>query len=67
MLKLVGLFSPPVREVNEMLYEFTAPFVMDSSRFQKAFGMAPTPHVEGVRRTLAWFREAAVARLTSAL
>lgn len=57
MLKLVGLFSPPVREVNEMLYEFTAPFVMDSSRFQKAFGMAPTPHVEGVRRTLAWFRE----------
>jgi nucleoside-diphosphate-sugar epimerase len=46
-----------VREVYEMLYEFTEPFVMDSSRFQAAFGMSPTPHLEGVRRTLAWFRE----------
>ncbi len=56
MLKLVGLFVPAVREVNEMMYEFTAPFVMDSSRFQKAFGLAPTPHTEGVRRTVEWFR-----------
>ncbi|HRF47932.1 MAG TPA: NAD-dependent epimerase/dehydratase family protein [Anaerolineales bacterium] len=56
MLKLVGMFTPAVREVNEMLYEFTAPFVMDSSRFQHQFGQQPTPHVEGVRRTVAWFR-----------
>jgi len=50
------MFTPAVREVNEMLYEFTAPFVMDSSRFQHQFGQQPTPHVEGVRRTVAWFR-----------
>ncbi len=56
MLKLVGLFTPTVREVTEMLYEFTAPFVMDSSRFQKQLGMAPTPHAESVKRTLDWFR-----------
>lgn len=57
MLRLVGLFTPTVREVYEMLYEFTEPFVMDSSRFQSAFGMSPTPHLEGIERTLAWFRE----------
>lgn len=56
MLQLVGLFVPAVREVHEMIYEFTAPFVMDSSRFQSVFGMMPTPHVEGVRRTLEWFK-----------
>ena len=38
-----------------MLYEFTQPFVVDSSRIEGEFGLAATPVDEGVRRTVAWW------------
>jgi nucleoside-diphosphate-sugar epimerase len=55
-LRLLGLFDPVVRELPEMAYEFDQPFVVDSSRFTRAFGGAPTPHREAIRQTIAWFR-----------
>jgi nucleoside-diphosphate-sugar epimerase len=57
MIRLVGVFNPLVRELNETLYQFRAPFVSDASKFQAAFGpFEPTPHPEAVRRTVDWFR-----------
>ncbi len=56
ILSVMGLFNPNVREIVEMLYEFTKPFVMDSSAFQKTFGVQPTPIREAVRNTLEWNR-----------
>ncbi len=57
MIRLVGLFNPLVRELNETLYQFERPFVSDASKFQGAFGpFEPTPHPEAVRRTVDWFR-----------
>ncbi len=57
MIRLVGVFNPLVREVNETLYQFERPFVSDASKFQGAFGpFEPTPHQEAVRRTVEWFR-----------
>ena len=57
MIRLVGVFNPLVRELNETLYQFERPFVSDASKFQGAFGpFQPTPHQEAVRRTVEWFR-----------
>ncbi|MGH2984803.1 MAG: NAD-dependent epimerase/dehydratase family protein [Solirubrobacterales bacterium] len=57
MIRLLGVFSPLIRELGETSYQFTAPFVSDTSRFQQAFGpLEPTPHGEAVRTTADWFR-----------
>jgi nucleoside-diphosphate-sugar epimerase len=56
MLALAGLFDPQVRELREMLYEFDADFVLDSSRFETTFGIAPTPLEVSLGNTLDWFR-----------
>jgi nucleoside-diphosphate-sugar epimerase len=58
MVRLAGVFVPFIREVGEVIYEFQAPYVLDWSRFERAFGpVTPTPHPEAVARTVAWFRE----------
>ena len=57
MLWMGGLFIPEAREALEMAYEFEQPFVVDSSKFEGAFGMHATPLREAVRRTVAWYRE----------
>ncbi len=56
ILSVMGLFNLGVREVVEMLYEFEKPFILDSSRFEKAFGMKATPIEEAVRETVAYFK-----------
>jgi nucleoside-diphosphate-sugar epimerase len=57
MIRMIGVFDPLVRELNETLYQFERPFVSDASKFQGAFGpFEPTPHPEAVRRTVEWFR-----------
>lgn len=57
MMRFLGLFNPTLRESVEMMYEWTKPFVMDSSKAQKAFGLQPTPLKEAMRATIAWCRE----------
>ncbi|GII98458.1 nucleoside-diphosphate-sugar epimerase [Sediminihabitans luteus] len=39
---LVGVFSPAVRELRPLAYQFDAPFVMDSGSTQAALGVTPT-------------------------
>jgi nucleoside-diphosphate-sugar epimerase len=57
MLSLLGLFMPTLRESVEMLYEWDKPFIMDSSKAQKVFGLQPTPLIDSMRATIAWCRE----------
>lgn len=52
MMRLVGLFNADARELVEMMYEFDRPFVMDSTKAQQTFGMAPTPWPEVIQETL---------------
>ncbi|HEU4355386.1 MAG TPA: NAD-dependent epimerase/dehydratase family protein [Actinomycetota bacterium] len=60
MVKLAGLFVPMIREIDDVMDQWTRPFVADDSRFQRAFGPFPvTPIDEAVRRTVAWYRERA--------
>ncbi len=57
ILSVLGLFNKPAKEIIEMLYEFEKPFVVDSSRFERTFGMKPTPTADAIRETVAWFRQ----------
>jgi nucleoside-diphosphate-sugar epimerase len=56
LVKVVGLFNGTVRELDEMLYEFEEPFVVDSGKFQRAFGDHATPLSEAIPATVEWFR-----------
>jgi nucleoside-diphosphate-sugar epimerase len=56
MMRLGGLFIPEAREMVEMMYEFEKPFVVDSSEFERAFGMRPTPLKQALAETIAWYR-----------
>ena len=66
MLIALGIFVRNVREIVEMYYEFEQPFVMDSSKFTKTFGMQPTPIRDAVRATLEWNRAQHAAHETNA-
>ncbi len=56
-MRVAGLFSPQLREFVEMLYQFEAPFVLDSSKYARVFGdVAPTSYRDGIAQTLQWHR-----------
>lgn len=57
MMRVLGLFNPGAREMVEMMYEFTQPFLLDSSKFSNAFGMQPTPLEQQIRETIAWLKK----------
>ena len=56
MMRIGGLFIPEAKETVEMMYEFDQPFIVDSSKFEKTFGMKATPMREAVRETVAWYK-----------
>jgi nucleoside-diphosphate-sugar epimerase len=59
-LRIGGVFDARARESAEMLYQWERPFVLDASKFQRAFGpLEPTPHQQAVAATVAWFQERA--------
>ncbi|MBC8024346.1 MAG: NAD-dependent epimerase/dehydratase family protein [Burkholderiales bacterium] len=51
MLKVAGWFDADIRESYEMLYQSDSPYILDSTKYSKAFGVEPTSHAEGIRRT----------------
>jgi len=51
MVRILGLFSPMIREVAEMLYQFERDFTLDSIAFEKHFGWKATPVETAVRDT----------------
>ncbi len=38
------------------LEQFERPYIVDSSKFERTFGMQPTPMREAVHETVAWFK-----------
>lgn len=43
ILRMMGLFNPVIKELNNGSYMFNSPFVMDDSAARKTFGLEPTP------------------------
>ena len=56
MMRIGGLFIPEARESVEMMYEFDKPFVIDSSKFEKTFGLKATPIRDAIKATVAWYK-----------
>jgi len=56
MMWIGGLFIPEAKETYEMMYEFEQPFIVDSSKFEKAFDMKATPIREAIEKTVAWYK-----------
>lgn len=61
LLRAIGVFDKTVRELDEMLYEFTQPFVTDTTKAETRLGITPTPLPEAIAATVAWFRQQATA------
>jgi nucleoside-diphosphate-sugar epimerase len=56
-LALAALFNPTLRAVREQLYQSERSWVVDSSKFERAFGWKASPLPDAVRATVEWFRE----------
>jgi nucleoside-diphosphate-sugar epimerase len=56
-IALAAVFNPTLRAVREQLYQSERPWVVDSTKFERAFGWKATALPEAVAATVAWFRE----------
>jgi nucleoside-diphosphate-sugar epimerase len=56
-IALAGLFNPTMRAVKDQLYQSEQPWVVDSSKFERAFSWTATPLRDAVDATVAWFRD----------
>ncbi|MCX4807983.1 NAD-dependent epimerase/dehydratase family protein [Streptomyces sp. NPDC058682] len=54
---VASLFSPLIRELKEVRYQFDRPFVVNSSAYEAAFAVRSTPVDEQVEATVDWWRE----------
>ncbi len=52
MIKLMGLFTPELKETYEMMYQYDRHYVFDSSKFERRFGMRPTSYEEGIKEMI---------------
>ena len=55
-VRALGLVNPMLRGLAELSYQFDEPFVLDSSKYESAFGAAGTPLADAVAATVAWYR-----------
>lgn len=57
LLRAVGLVHRDTRELAELAFQFAAPFELDSRRSEERLGVKPTSIEDGVRATVAWWRD----------
>ena len=55
LLAGLALVSSMLRAVREQQYQRLAPWVVDHSKFERAFGARTTPHRDAIRMTLDWY------------
>ena len=56
VLWTTGVFSPLLKELRTTRYQFTSPFVIDSSATTETFGLEPTPMADALRDAAARLR-----------
>lgn len=57
VLGLASLFSPLLRELREVRYQFDRPFAIDSTAYESSFVVRATPVEEQLKATVEWWRE----------
>lgn len=57
--RIAGVFVPMVRELNEIMYQYTSPFVVDDSAFRERFTGTEwvTPVDQAIAATVQWFAQ----------
>jgi nucleoside-diphosphate-sugar epimerase len=55
-VRTLAVVNPMLRGLAEMAYEFDEPFVLDTSKYESAFGAAGTPLAAAIAATVAWYR-----------
>lgn len=57
IFRIMGLFNPMVKEVNEMLYLKREELLLDGSLYNNTFGNIPrTPYGDGMKKTFEWVK-----------
>jgi nucleoside-diphosphate-sugar epimerase len=54
LVRALGLVVPLLREVNEMLYQWDEPFIVDDAAMRRELGVTPTDPDRAARDTVAW-------------
>lgn len=57
LMRVASLFVPEVREMIELEYEVTKPYVVDDRKFKNAFGDCSTPLKESIALTAAYYKQ----------
>jgi nucleoside-diphosphate-sugar epimerase len=57
LLRVLSLFSPLLRELQEVRYQFDRPFVVDASAYTESFNEAATPVDDQLKATIDWWRQ----------
>lgn len=58
VVRVLAAFSPFIRELDEVRYQFDRPFVVDSSACSERFGLTATPMPEQLAATVRWWQRA---------
>jgi nucleoside-diphosphate-sugar epimerase len=56
IVNLISVFNPIVKELKEIIPCYSKPYVVDHSKFEKAFGNHSTPHETAINETIRWYR-----------
>ncbi|GGU51492.1 NAD-dependent epimerase [Streptomyces albospinus] len=56
VLGIAAVFSPLIRELKEIRYQFDRPFVAESGAYEAEFAVRATPVDEQVKATVEWWR-----------
>lgn len=65
LLRAAGVFSPLIRELPELTYQWEVPWIVDDARWRATFGTRATPLDEGARWTAAWVERHYAAELAA--
>lgn len=58
LLNMLSLFSGDMRRLKkEKVYQFTTPWLVDSSKYERTFNAEVTPIRDAVRETVAWYKD----------
>jgi len=52
MVWILGFITPIMKEILEMMYQNKTDYIFDSSKFEKRFGINPTPYHIGIKETI---------------
>ncbi|PKO05031.1 MAG: NAD-dependent dehydratase [Chloroflexi bacterium HGW-Chloroflexi-3] len=57
MMRMIGLFNKEIAETVEMMFEWMNPYVINSSKAEKTFGLKTTPFSQAMQETIEYLKK----------